>query len=165
MRTLYRGLYAIGFVTFGYLLGVSGMLTPGLLKAQVGGANAQNKVVGGPTDETKEKIKSAYLALDLAMAALRQDKLYTSAIIPINSFLVMAGGADALDDLEKGRGVDPETFAALYADLATDEVAENLGRDEQGRVTYNNKVVRMYPISRLKKMFADRDLLAGLEEE
>lgn len=74
---------------------------------------------------------------------------------------VLAGGINAVDDLESGRGVDPETFAALYADEATEDVKLHLGKDEDGRLTYKNKVVRIYPISRLKKMQAQRLIITG----
>ena len=60
-------------------------------------------------------------------------------------------------------GVDPETFAALYAGLASPEVRQSLARDAQGRLTYKNKVIRMYPIARLKQAFLERDRLAGIE--
>ena len=73
-----------------------------------------------------------------------------------NSFLVSTGGGDAVADLESGRGVDPETFAALYADLATDEIAQHLAKDGEGRLTYKGKLVRIYPIARLKELFTKR---------
>jgi hypothetical protein len=63
----------------------------------------------------------------------------------------LTGGGSAKTDLEAGRGVDPETFAALYAGKALPEIQPLLGSDEQGRVTYNNEVVRMYSKSRLQK--------------
>jgi hypothetical protein len=68
-------------------------------------------------------------------------------------------------DLESGRGVDPETFAALYADLAAGNLRADIERDSQGRLTYKNKVIRMYPIATLKQRFALRRQLAGIEEE
>ena len=68
---------------------------------------------------------------------------------------------DAISDLETGRGVDPETFAALYAEQATDEVRLKLTRDDQGRLLYNGKLVQMYSISRLKTAFAAKNALSG----
>jgi len=79
----------------------------------------------------------------------------------VNAFAVTTGGVDAMDDLEKGRGVDPETFAALYAGQANKEVADSLDHDDQGRLTYKNKVIRMYPVSRLKELFQERLRYAG----
>ena len=156
MRTLVRSLLGLGLVTIGYVLGTSGILTPANLRAQ----EAQN----APREETAGKIKVAAEALMIAMQALQEDQRYTPAVSGINSFAVTAGGVDAVKDLETGRGVDPETFAALYADMATDEVAQHLGLDDERRLTYKNKVIRMYSIKRLKEMFADRAKLAGGEE-
>ena len=36
-----------------------------------------------------------------------------------------------------------------------------LGYDAEGRLTYQNKVVRIYPVSRLKKLNAQRRVLIG----
>ena len=74
----------------------------------------------------------------------------------INTFLVLTGGGNAREDLESGRGVDPETFAGLYAGKALPEIQTLLGLNEHGQITYNNEVVRLYPKSRLKKLFAQR---------
>ena len=71
---------------------------------------------------------------------------------------------DAVADLDSGQGVDPVTFAGLYAGRAIQEVADHLSYDEEGRLLYKNKVVRMYSIERLKRLFAQQDLLAGKEE-
>ena len=57
----------------------------------------------------------------------------------INAFLVLSGGGNALDDLESGHGVDPETFAALYAGLAIPEIGDHLAKDDQSRLTYKGK--------------------------
>ena len=83
----------------------------------------------------------------------------------LNAFAVSCGGVNALDDLEAGNGVDPETFAGLYAGLAKPDVAAQLGRDDQGRITYKNKIVRMYPVSRLKKLFATRLKYSGENQD
>jgi hypothetical protein len=79
----------------------------------------------------------------------------------MNTYAIMVGGVDALDDLESGRGVDPETFAALYAGDAIDEVAQHLSRDEDGRLTYKNRPLRIYPVSRLKKLHSQRLVITG----
>jgi len=153
MRTRIRILGAVALVAFGYVLGSSGVATPAALQAQ--------NEAEGASEETQGKIRSAYDALNAAMAALEQEQQYTPVMKGVNAFDVLAGGADAKQDLETGRGVDPETFAALYADQATDEIAANISKDEQGRVTYKGKIVRMYSISRLKQMFAKRAALSN----
>ena len=70
--------------------------------------------------------------------------------------------------------MDPETFAALYAaaydlkklNIKDESLADwidvnQLGYDAEGRLTYQNKVVRIYPVSRLKKLNAQRRVLIG----
>jgi hypothetical protein len=149
MRKLNRGVYAVGLLSVGYILGASGAFSPSLSNAQEAAADAVSK-------ETLEKVRTANDAVAGAMAALEQEKGYVPAIVGINSFATTAGGLNAVQDLETGRGVDPETFAGLYSGHAVAEVAEHLGKDDEGRVTYKSKVVRMYPISRLKELFDQR---------
>lgn len=113
------------------------------------------------SEEATKKIVLANDALKAASEALKNETLYHSATKTLNIMGVLTGGFNALDDLEAGRGVDPETFAALYADQAIDEVKEHLGRDEDGRLTYKNKVIRIYPISRLRNMYQRRQIVTG----
>jgi hypothetical protein len=136
----------------GYLLGSSQILRlPNVL--------AQDK--GGPSDETVKKIQTAYDALRAAQDALKQEGLHKPVTKGLNSYAVLAGGLDCEKDLEEGKGVDPETFAALYAGDAVESIEPDLSRDEDGRLTYKNKVVRIYPISRLKKIHDMRGHLTG----
>lgn len=114
----------------------------------------------GLAPETVSKLEEAYLAIKAAREALEQDGKYVVATKGTNVFAITVGGVNAVEDLEKGRGVDPETFAALYAGLATDQVAAHLDRDEQGRLRYKNRVVRMYSIERLKKLFEQRKVFS-----
>ncbi len=157
MRILARGGAALALVAVGYFLGNTGALDFQPAQAQPGADPTLGK-------ETKEKIKTAYDALNAAEVALKNDGKYTSATDGVNPFAALAGGLNAQSDLETGAGVDPHTFAALYADRAIPTVREHLGHDAQGRLTYKNKVVRMYPIARLKQFFAARDGLAGIEK-
>ena len=83
----------------------------------------------------------------------------TAAFSGINYFAASVGGVDAEKDLEEGRGVDPETFAALYAGLATPKIAENMDFDELGRLRYKKVIIRMYSQNRLKQLFLQRDQL------
>ena len=116
---------------------------------------AQENQVGVP-DDTASKIREANRTLGEAMDALTSDGLYESVIEGPNAFLILSGGGNAREDLESGRGVDPETFAALYSGRATPEIQALLGVDDQGRITYNNEVVRMYSKSRLQALHANR---------
>lgn len=135
-------------ITVGYVLGASQSFQSTILHAQ--------QKSGTPTEETEDKIKRGVKQLIEAQSALEEENFMRPATKGLNAFAVSCGGINALDDLEAGNGVDPETFAGLYAGLAKPDVAAQLGRDDQGRITYKNKIVRMYPVSRLKKMFATR---------
>ncbi len=153
---------AVGLLVGGYMLGRSHLLEVPQLQAQDAAQQETPKLI---TDELSEEavkqVQTAVESLRAAVAALRQDGRYNAATQGINTFAVTTGGLDAVEDLESGRGVDPETFAGLYAGLATDEVSARLGRDEQGRLTYRNKVIRLYSVARLKKAFDDRNTLSG----
>ena len=155
MRSVTRGLIVVGLFVVGYACGAAGLFSPLPVKAQTD---------SGPSIEAIEKIKAAHDSLTGAMATLQGNQRYTSVMNGVNTFAVTVGGLDAAKDLEDGRGVDPETFAALYAGLASDEYRDKIGRDESGQVTYNGKVVRMYSVARLKALFSERDKIVGLGE-
>jgi hypothetical protein len=161
MRILMRGGLGLALVAVGYLLGSTGALQSPPIQAQVETEN------DGLRKETKDKIKLAYEALMAAKEELARDGRYNPATDPtvINAFGILTGGLNAVGDLESGQGVDPETFAALYADLAEGKLREDIAKDAQGRLTYKNKVIRMYPIARLKQEFDRRRELAGIEEQ
>ena len=154
MSTTGRWLSTVGLVGLGFLLGRMDFNSGSAIRAQ-------DADMAGPSEETTKKIQLANDALKAATESLKNESLYVAATKPINVLGVLSGGINAVDDLESGRGVDPETFAALYADEATDDVKQHLGKDEDGRLTYKNKVVRIYPISRLKKMQAQRKVITG----
>lgn len=162
MRKWSQWVAALSLVGVGYVLGVTGI--PGAVavwaqdEKEAPAATAQP---GAASEEAQKKITAAFEALKAAREALEAESLYTSATKTINSFGVLSGGLNAVEDLETGRGVDPETFAALYAGLATEEVNLKLSKDDKGRLVYNGKLVQMYPISRLKKTFDARNALSG----
>jgi hypothetical protein len=160
MRTFVRWGVAGMLLAVGYGFGASGVLTPGSARAQPAAGAAPES---GVTDLTLEKLKATYNALQAAGQALQEEGRYVPATTGNNAFAISVGGVNAIEDLETGRGVDPETFAGLYAGRALEEVARNLGRDSEGRLTYKNRIVRIYPISRLQQLYAERDRLAGLE--
>ncbi len=141
-------------VTFavGYLAGTIGLPVHSQARAQA--------VIGDvPLDvseATTAKIKEARYALQEALDSLDAEGKYTSITTGMNTFLILSGGGDAREDLESGRGVDPETFAALHAGLAIPEVGDHMGYDEKGRLTYQNNVVRMYSVSRLQQFYDQR---------
>ena len=154
MRPIWKTVAVLSLLTIGYVLGASGAFGPKSLRAQ---AAAE----GGPSAESLKKLQEAYAAVKGAAETLEQENLYVSATSQLNVFSVMSGGLNAVRDLEDARGVDPETFAALYAGEAKPEIKEHLDHDEQGRLTYKGKVVRIYPKQRMKKIFQDRTRLGA----
>ncbi len=149
MKPLRHLLGAAALVGFGYVLGSFNTFESQPMQAQVDSGEL-------PSQDAVKKIKTVQTELKGAMSILQSENRYRSAIQGYNAFAIAAGGIDAVRDLESGRGVDPETFAGLYADQATDEVAADLGRDDQGRLTYKGRVIRMNSTARLKKLFEMR---------
>jgi hypothetical protein len=166
MRTTATLTGSLVLLTIGYALGASQILSPALLLAQAGKGKAKAGADGSAaqplTDESKTKIKAATDALKAAMESLQAENRYEdSAVKGINGFAVLTGGINSFRDLQSGGGVDPETFAALYAGLATDKVAVELGHDAEGKLTYRGRVVRMYPISAIRAAYARRSEVTG----
>lgn len=165
MRTSVTIFGSVALLAVGYVAGASQLLSPALLVAQTNDAKAGAAAKTGVeiSEESKIKIKAAADALRLAMDSLIDEGKYVSATKGMNTFAILSGGSHAVRDLEANAVVDPETFAALHANLATDNVAVELGRDADGRLTYKNKVVRMYPISVLRGRYAVRADITGEE--
>ena len=164
MKFYKRMALGTGLLAVGYLLGTLGLFSAA--RAQEGDA--------GPSDDSAKKIVAANDTLKAAVEQLKLESRYESATKGINTYAVMVGGLNAKEDLESGRGVDPETFAALYVaaydlkklslkdDTLADWVDVNLlDYDAEGRLTYQNKVVRIYPVSRLKKLSTQRRVVIG----
>jgi hypothetical protein len=168
MRTSLTVTSGVGLLLIGYIAGGSHLLSPAALLAQGGAGKGKGKAGADAqaaqplSDETKAKIKAAADALKAAQEALEAEARYTnSAIKGINAFTVLTGGGSSLEDLKSTGGVDPETFGALYAGLATDSVVVDLGRDSENRLTYKGRVVRMYPISAIRAAYARRSEITG----
>ena len=147
MRAFVRSISWLGLLFAGYIVGsLQGGLPPAI------SADPQEP----PSGAVRDKLRDANKVLAETMQLLVDEKRYVPAIKGINAFAITVGGVDAVADLESGLGVDPETFAGLYADQASDEVREHLSRNGEGQVTYKNKVVRLYNATRLKQLFALR---------
>jgi|TARA_B100000809_G_scaffold226775_1_gene238653 hypothetical protein len=157
MQRLGTSLVVLTLLGMGYFAGSVDLLTLEELSAQ--GAAAPQ----GPSEDSVVKITSSFDTIKTAAASLKREGRYEPATRGFNLFAVSVGGLDVKGDLEKGRGVDPETFAALYAGLAATEVQEHIDKDSQGRVTYKGKVVQMYPIRRLTQLFKERLKYSGEE--
>jgi|GEM_PF-554165 len=166
MRTSLTVTSGVGLLLIGYIAGASQILSPAALLAQAG--KGKSRPAGDAqaaallSDEAKGKIKAAAEALKAAQEALESENHYSkSAIKGVNSFTVLTGGGGSMDDLKTANGVDPETFAALYAGLAADDVAPDLGRDSENKLTYKGRVVRMYPVSAIRAAYARRSEITG----
>jgi hypothetical protein len=160
MRTVVRCAVGLGLVGVGYVLGSVGVWPSRTAQAQLPQAGGAQEPAG-LSKETAEKVKAAIDAVKAATTVLQEDGRYTPAVNGVNAFAATVGGVNALEDLETNRAVDPETFAALYAGQAVDEIAEHLGRDREGRLTYKDKVVRMYSLARIRELLAQRELIGA----
>ena len=168
MRNSMRVLSAACLVALGYFLGNTQVFR--VAQAQP----ADNSV----SEDATKKIIEAHDALKKAMSQLKLESRYESVTKAVNPYSVLVGGINAKDDLESGHGVDPDTFAALHVavyqlkknnikdELLADWVDTNLlGYDNNGHLTYRSKVVRIYPISRLRKLNAQRMVVLGETKE
>lgn len=154
MKTFLRVACCTGLFVAGVWCGQSqDSLTP-QLQAQ---ADATRE---GASEDTLRKIRIAMDAVADAQSSLENEQLYVPAIQGTNSFAVMVGGINAIQDLERGLGVDPETFVGLYAGFATEEVSPKLGYDGDGRLTYDGRLIRLYPKSRLRALKAQQEKIA-----
>ena len=159
MKIAIRTLAIAALFAGGYFLGTQNAFERSDANAQGLGADPDGM------DEVEIAITEANDAIKKVADLLEQDGRHVSASKTPNVSAILSGGVDAVSDLETGRGVDPETFAALYAEQATDEVAPHLDKDELGRLTYKGKVVRLYSISKLKKLYKMRMQYSGAEDE
>lgn len=151
-------------VALGYLLGTFSPFAP--VRAQDAG--------GLPSDDAAKKILDVNEKLKGAVDALKLESRYESVTKVANPYAVLVGGLNSKEDLDAGHGVDPDTYAALYVaafdmkklNLRDDSLSEwvdisQLDYDGEGRLTYAGKIVRIYPVSRLKKLRAQRLVLSG----
>ncbi len=155
-RNIVRLVCGAGLLGLGYLLGVSGSLSTPMANAQ--GGNDPKTALGLQRD-TIDRVKQSLDNLGAAQQALKDEGRYVPAIVGVNAFATTVGGVNAMDDLESNRAVDPETFAALYAGQATDDVKQHLGKDQEGRLTYKDKVIRMYSLAQLQKLYQQRQAI------
>lgn len=156
MRRFVPWLGAVALVLVGYTLGSLQVFSPDALFAQ-GNAPVNPKL----SDETQAKIRAAADALKAAGDALTNDQKYSPATKGVNTFAILSGGRNVIEDLDNGAIVDPETYAALYADLAVDTVAVHLGRDDKNRLTYKGKVIQIYPVGFMMQRYRQRMELTG----
>jgi hypothetical protein len=154
MQKLSLFLFTITVFGAGYLLGSTDALT-------VQQVNAAAQLQKRMSSDALLTYRHARIEIEKLSDALAAEKKYLPATDGDNFFSLLVGGVDALRDLEEGRGVDPETFAGLYAGRALPEVTKHLERDENGRIRYKGNIVRLYSQERLKQMFRLRDVLVS----
>ena len=144
--------FGLAMLSVGYWCGSGALPMQASLTAQDADA--------GLSDDTATKIQAAHESLKSAMDALQQDGKYEGLSETPNSFLILSGGGNATEDLASGQGVDPESFAALYAGNVKPEVKDALTKDDQGRLLHNDQLVRLYSRTKLEQMFAERTKLS-----
>jgi len=149
IRTLATGVLLL---VAGYAAGVLTSATAATLQAQQG----DDLQFGTDVLRAYRLVNKSVRELNSLLSAGGQSTTVTTGI---NFFGASVGGVNAEQDLEEGRGVDPETFAGLYADMAIPKIAENLDYDEQGRLRYKKNVIRVYSKERLRALFHQRDQL------
>lgn len=152
MRKLSMPFMIVAVFAVGFLVGRSGVTTVSPAYAQA---------TPELSEDATNRIKAVFDAVALANTVLANEVGHSQAIKGPNTFAVTVGGIDSVRELEEGRGVDPETFAGLYAGLATDEVKSQLAFDEDGQLTYKGKLIRMYSTGKLKRLFAERLARSG----
>jgi len=150
MRHWRSALAYTGVLTLGYVAGASGL-------SSSRPATAQDKISTKPS----VKLAAAITALSEAADSQKTDGNYEAITQGVNSFLVLAGGGNARADLESGGGVDPETYGALYAGLVIPELADQVTKDDNGRLVFNGQVIQMYSKTKLQRVYASRLKLAG----
>lgn len=149
MQKLSLLLFACGVFAAGYVLGSADALTVRHIDA----AQEDERL----SSDALLLYKQSRNELDKLGDTLVSEQRHQPAAEGENFFALSVGGIDCMRDLEEGRGVDPETFAALYAGRALPVVAQHIEIDDSGRIRYKGDIVRMYSRERLKKMFRLRD--------
>ena len=165
MKSSMRFLAAAALLATGYFLGNVQIST-------VANAQPEESI---PSDDAIKKIRDVNTALKNAVIQLKTESKYESVTKDINSFAVLVGGIDVKEDLESGHGVDPESFAALNVlmydlkknnikdDSLADWVDHNqFSYDADGLLMYKGKILRIYSISKLRRLNAQRHVV--LEE-
>jgi hypothetical protein len=183
MRNSMRLFLACALVGFGYFLGSTQVF-------QDARAQQEDEL---PSEDALKKISEAYNALKSASQVLAAESRYSSITRAINPYSILVGGINVKADLESGQGVDPETFAALsvaaydlkknnmkeekndddndLSEWVTDKktskesLLDKLGFDNNGRLTYDNKVVKMYSIAKLRRLNAQRIAVLNLSKD
>ncbi len=155
LPTIRRIGFSLLLLGAGYILGSNGtfQLATSVAQPPLNADIDDNNQAVDLANETVQQIQGANATMGQAMESLRIEGKYNPATTGMNPYLILTGGGDAIADLEAGIGVDPITFAELYAGMALREVGDEITRDEQNRLLYKNKLIRMYSVDRMKKRY------------
>lgn len=154
-RTLIAG--TVVFIA-GYLAGHCVSVAPVEL-------SAQQETAAQYSGEMLSAYRKSHKSVQDLASVFKAAGRMTSVSGGLNYFAVSVGGTDAEKDLNDGQGVDPETFAALYAERVAPSIAQHLDYDEQGRLRYKGNVIRMYSRERLHELFQLREQLEIQSED
>ena len=69
------------------------------------------------------------------------------------------GGIDVQNNLTQKHAIDPESFAAIFAEKVAPEFADAFVVTANGRVLYNGEEVRLYSMAELERGFKVRERL------
>lgn len=152
MRSIGKLFASAALFGTGYLMGTWDSASPKPLTAVQQSTGAEDV-----TNDTLLSYQRFIKGSNELSDSLAAESLNTVAIEGSNFFALSVGGVDALRDLEEGRGVDPETFAAIYAGRASQQVTEHITTDDSGRKLYKGSIIRLYSRERLEEIFQRRD--------
>ena len=155
-RLLRRFAIGLSLVAAGVMIGRLDLTAASTAFAQDDVEDAEEPI----SEEAANEIRALNRAVDSARDELERADRYRTATTTPNVTLILSGGGDAVADLEAGEGVDPETYAGLYAGAATEEVKRHLTFDDENRLLYKGNIVRMYSKSRLKDLYDNRNKYA-----
>ncbi|QDU82068.1 hypothetical protein Pla110_38230 [Polystyrenella longa] len=115
----------------------------------------------GVSTESLTRIRNSYATLADVQKDLVASGRQEVGLSVVNVLAIGAGGTRTLEDLERGTGVDPFTFGALYAGLADPSIRSEVSFDEDNRLMYRGKALRLYSPERMKKLFKDFEAITA----
>lgn len=159
IRRRLSGVLLLTGVVAGYVAGRADFLAPQPVLAQ-----QADSLETELSEDATDKLRDVYSTLTTAASTLESDGRYKSAIQGTNAFAISVGGIDAVQDLEEGGAVDPETFAGLYAGIATEDIQQHLAYNSDNQLTYKGKLIRMYSTGQLKRLYGERLKMLGVRQ-
>jgi len=112
-------------------------------------------------EELSERYRKLQPVISDFDAAIRAEKS-VSSILPgagQHFFGYSMGGIDVQNNLTQKHAIDPESFAAIFAEKVAPEFADAFVVTANGRVLYNGEEVRLYSMAELERGFKVRERL------